>query len=130
MLSWYIDSSAIIKLIVAEKESPHLKEYISDNLLTSEISRIEVMRTVTVSAPALAPLAKKVLSALHTVDISPSVLYMAENFASDISLRTLDAIHVATALSLQQVIDGVITYDKEMSKDAKSLGLVVVSPGA
>ena len=129
-MSWYIDSSAIIKLIVAERESPHLKEYISENLLTSEISRVEVMRTVTVSASALAPLAKKVLGALHSVDISPSILYIAENFASDISLRTLDAIHVATALSLQQVINGVITYDKEMSKNAKALGLSVVSPGA
>ena len=129
-MSWYIDSSAIIKLIVAERESPHLKEYISENLLTSEISRVEVMRTVTVSASSLAPLAKKVLGALHSVDISPSILYIAENFASDISLRTLDAIHVATALSLQQVINGVITYDKEMSKNAKALGLSVVSPGA
>ncbi len=129
-MSWYIDSSAIIKLIVAERESPHLKEYISENLLTSEISRVEVMRTVTVSASSLAPLAKKVLGALHSVDISPSILYIAENFTSDISLRTLDAIHVATALSLQQVINGVITYDKEMSKNAKALGLSVVSPGA
>ena len=88
------------------------------------------MRTVTVSASSLAPLAKKVLGALHSIDISPSILYIAENFASDISLRTLDAIHVATALSLQQVINGVITYDKEMSKNAKALGLSVVSPGA
>jgi predicted nucleic acid-binding protein len=129
-LSWYIDSSAIIKLIVAEKESPDLKDYISNGLLTSEIARVEVLRTVTMNAPDLVASARKVLGALNTVDINASILYMAEDFGSEISLRTLDAIHVATALSVRDVIDGIITYDKGMSKDAKALGLSVVSPGA
>ena len=129
-MSWYIDSSAIIKLIVAEKESPDLKSYISDGLLTSEIARVEVLRTVTMNAPDFVASARKVLGALNTVDINASILYMAEDFGSEISLRTLDAIHVATALSMRDVIDGVITYDKGMSKDAKALGLSVVSPGA
>lgn len=129
-MSWYIDSSAIIKLIVAEKESPDLKDYISNGLLTSEIARVEVLRTVTMNAPDLVASARKVLGALNTVDINASILYMAEDFGSEISLRTLDAIHVATALSVRDVIDGIITYDKGMSKDAKALGLSVVSPGA
>ena len=129
-MSWYIDSSAIIKLIVAEKESPDLKNYISDGLLTSEIARVEVLRTVTMNAPDFVASAKKVLGALNTVDINASILYMAEDFGSEVSLRTLDAIHVATALSVRDVIEGVITYDKGMSKDAKALGLSVVSPGA
>lgn len=129
-MSWYIDSSAIIKLIVAEKESPDLQDYISHGLLTSEIARVEVLRTVTMNAPDFVASAKKVLGALNTVDINASILYMAEDFGSEISLRTLDAIHVATALSMRDVIEGVITYDKGISKDTKALGLIVVSPGA
>lgn len=129
-MSWYIDSSAIIKLIVAEKESPDLKNYISDGLLTSEIARVEVLRTVAMNAPELTASAKKVLGALNTVDINPSVLYTAENFASDVSLRTLDAIHVATALSMHDVINGLITYDKQMASNALRLGIKVLSPGA
>jgi predicted nucleic acid-binding protein len=82
------------------------------------------------NAPEFVASAKKVLGALNTVDINASILYMAEDFGSEISLRTLDAIHVATALSVRDVIEGIITYDKGMSKDAKALGLSVVSPGA
>ena len=54
----------------------------------------------------------------------------AEAFNEDVSLRTLDAIHVASALLISGSIDGMITYDKQMAKNAKKMGINVLSPGA
>jgi predicted nucleic acid-binding protein len=53
----------------------------------------------------------------------------AENFSSEITLRTLDAIHVATVMSLEGSIQGLITYDKQMAANAQLLGIKVISPG-
>jgi len=54
---------------------------------------------------------------------------VAENFAPEITLRTLDAIHVATVMSLEGTIEGLITYDKQMVRNAQLLGIKVLSPG-
>ena len=54
---------------------------------------------------------------------------LAENFPVSIILKSLDAIHVATVIFLNKSVKGVITYDKQMIKTAKELGIKVVSPG-
>jgi predicted nucleic acid-binding protein len=61
--------------------------------------------------------------------ISDAILLAAENFSSEITLRTLDAIHVATVMSLEGSIQGLITYDKQMAANAQLLGIKVISPG-
>lgn len=128
-MSWYIDSSAILKLILDESERKALVKFLKAPSVTSRISRVEVKRTVNRLAPEHLELAYSELEKLDYFPISTSVLNVAESFDQSITLRTLDAIQVATALYLGESIEGLISYDAQMLKNAKKLGLKVISPG-
>jgi len=127
-LTWYLDSSAILKLIFQDDESAALVRAIKNQCATSSISRIEVVRTIQCTNPEILGFAKVELSKLILVPISHAVIRIAESFAGLATLRSLDAIHVASALLMQDSIEGLITYDIQMARNAKELGLVVHSP--
>jgi len=127
-LNWYLDSSAILKLIFQEDESNALVRTITDQCVTSSISRIEVIRIVQRTNPGSLGFAREELSKLILVPISEAVIRIAESFAGLTTLRSLDAIHVASALLVQNSIGGLITYDMTMARNARELGLVVQSP--
>jgi len=127
-LTWYLDSSAILKLIFQEDESAALVRSIKGQCATSSISRIEVVRIVQRANPESLNFAKTELSRLILIPISEVVIRIAESFAGLATLRSLDAIHVASALLIQNSIDGLITYDLQMARNAQELGLVVHSP--
>ncbi|MCX6440545.1 MAG: type II toxin-antitoxin system VapC family toxin [Actinobacteria bacterium] len=128
-MSWYIDSSAILKLILDESERKFLVKFLKSPSVTSRVSRVEVKRTVNRLAPEHLELAFSELEKLDYFPISTSILNVAESFDQSITLRTLDAIQVATALYLGESIEGLISYDAQMLKNAKKLGLKVISPG-
>ncbi|HUX65728.1 MAG TPA: type II toxin-antitoxin system VapC family toxin [archaeon] len=127
-MTWYLDSSAILKLIFQEDESAALVRSIKGQCATSSISRIEVVRIVQRANPESLNFAKTELSRLILIPISEVVIRIAESFAGLATLRSLDAIHVASALLIQNSIDGLITYDLQMARNAQELGLVVHSP--
>jgi predicted nucleic acid-binding protein len=127
-LTWYLDSSAILKLIFQEDESAALVRSIKDQCVTSSISRVEVLRIVQRTNPESLNFAKTELSKFILIPISEVVIRIAESFAGLATLRSLDAIHVASALLIQDSIDGLITYDLQMARNAQELGLVVHSP--
>ncbi|HUW87194.1 MAG TPA: type II toxin-antitoxin system VapC family toxin [Candidatus Paceibacterota bacterium] len=127
-MNWYLDSSAILKLIFQEDESNALVRTITDQCVTSSISRIEVIRIVQRTNPGSLGFAREELSKLILVPISEAVIRIAESFAGLTTLRSLDAIHVASALLVQNSIGGLITYDMTMARNARELGLVVQSP--
>lgn len=128
-MNWYIDSSAIIKLIKPEAETAALLKIISSPLISSQLSRVEVFRTINLTNSALLESAHDVLIDIQMFPIENSILVIAENFSSFIELRTLDSIHLATAITLRNAIQGIITYDKELAKAAITLGFEVLSPG-
>jgi predicted nucleic acid-binding protein len=127
-LTWYLDSSAILKLIFQEDESAALVRLIKAQCVTSSISRIEVLRIVQRTNPESLNFAKTELSKFILIPISEVVIRIAESFAGLATLRSLDAIHVASALLIQDSIDGLITYDLQMARNTQELGLVVHSP--
>ena len=127
---WYIDSSAIIKLIKPEKESAALIKKLPNALITSRISRVEVARTITRFEPDLLDETYDILADIQMVPVEDSIITIAENLPQYIALRDLDSLHIASALAIKNVIKGVITYDKEMAKAAKTLGFTILSPGA
>ena len=129
-MSWYLDSSAILKFIFAEPERPVLVKEISGGVISSELSRLEVRRAVFKMQPSAIELADEELAKINFADLSGTVLRMAGSFGENISLGSLDAIHVATTLLLGERIEGLITYDKQMAKNAKKMGINVLSPGA
>lgn len=128
-ISWYFDSSAILKIIFKESDWPEVARYADEGVFTSRISRIEVLRTVARAAPTLRDQSESYLKGCSIVELEPAILRSAEQFDSTIKLATLDAIHIASALGIHPLIKGVITYDKLMLNQAKALGLAAISPG-
>ena len=128
-MSWYLDSSAILKTIFDEQERPDLLRFLNSQSTSSRLSKIEVRRTVARLVPTKTAEVNLELDKINFLPISNPILMVAENFSSEITLRTLDAIHIATVMSLEGSIEGLITYDRQMIANAKLLGIKVISPG-
>ena len=129
-MRYYLDSSAILKIIFQEDESAALAKFITEPAITSSISRVEVLRTVQRIDPSRVQLAQSELAKINIVEPIPSILTIAENFSHEVTLRSLDAIHIATLIFLSSATRGLITYDKLMAKNAEQLGLTVLAPGS
>ena len=128
-MSWYLDSSAILKTIFDEQERPDLLRFLNSQSTSSRLSKIEVRRTVARLVPTKTAEVNLELDKINFLPISNPILMAAENFSSEITLRTLDAIHIATVMSLEGSIEGLITYERQMIANAKLLGIKVISPG-
>ena len=126
---WYIDSSAILKLIKPEKESAALIKKFPSALIASRISRVEVTRTIIRFEPDLLDSTYDVLADIQMVPVEDSIITIAENLPQFINLRSLDSLHIASALAIKNVLKGIITYDKEMVIAANALGFKTLSPG-
>ena len=95
---WYIDSSAIIKLIKPEKESAALIKKLPRTLIASRISRVEVTRTIIRYEPDLLDETYDVFAAIQMVPVEDAIIRIAENLPQFIDLRSLDSLHIASAL--------------------------------
>lgn len=127
----YLDSSAIVKLIVPEPETPALVETLRSDSETasSVLARVEVLRAVrrVGARRAVADRAESILHRMALVRLEEGVVTAASTL-SPLELRTLDAIHLATALSLGSSIAGLITYDERLASAARAAGLTVQGP--
>ncbi len=127
----YLDSSAIIKLVVAEPESEALRAYLTGRKerVASGLARVEVFRALRRAhggTPILLHHADAVLEGIALVAVDEPVLRDAAGLEPRL-LRSLDAIHLATALSLGE-LDAVVTYDRRLAAAAAEAGLEVASP--
>ncbi|MBC7463553.1 MAG: type II toxin-antitoxin system VapC family toxin [Actinobacteria bacterium] len=127
-MSWYLDSSAILKLVFKEPLSKALRSALSSAPISSTLARIEVMRVVQRTNPKDLVTARNAFAKLTFIPINESVIRIAENFPDAPTLRSLDAIHIASALLVQSSIEGLITYDTNMAITAQEFGLKVLSP--
>lgn len=129
MAATYLDSSAIVKLAVREDESVALRRYLRRRrpLVSSSLARTEVMRALLPGGDDAVAAGWKVLSRLDLVRISTGVLDDAAVLLSS-ELRSLDAIHLATARRLGQDLGSLVTYDERMTEAATHLGHRVVAP--
>ncbi len=131
MKSYYIDSSAILSVVFDDANAKAMKPFLGSTFYTSNISRVEVMRAVFRIAPDREGIARKLLSAITIVPIRTSIVNQAERLPEKINIRGMDALHLATANSLDFLrIHGVITYDNQMAKAAQFLGFEVFAPKA
>lgn len=124
-MSWYVDSSAIVAVIFDEPEALALEEILESAPVTSRLSRVEVLRRVNKFDETLLPRAQKVISQFQLVEMAESILIRAESYPPQITVKTADAIHLATAETLSPLIEGVITLDKQMAINARKLNLTV-----
>jgi uncharacterized protein len=128
---WYVDSSALVKTVIAEPESKALLAWLGDkrDLVACELVRVEVVRAVRGSDPTAVPRALLAIGTLHLIRLDDRLLEHASALDPP-ELRSLDAIHLAAALALGPDLAGVVTYDSRMLAAARVLGLQVASPGA
>jgi predicted nucleic acid-binding protein len=125
----YLDSSAIVKLVVREPESTALRRYLRGKrpLVTSALARTEVARVLLPFGREAVERGDDVLSRLDLVRVNDRVL-TAAGALSPPELRSLDAIHLATAQQLGSDLVRICTYDDRMALAAKDLGWTVVAP--
>jgi predicted nucleic acid-binding protein len=127
----YLDSSALVKLVLSEAESPVLQESLKawPIRISSELAQVEVMRAVrrTTADSAVEKRAEEVLAALHLMKIDSDVLGRAARLEPR-TLRSLDAVHLASALSLGNDLGAIAVYDGALSAAASSCGLKVIAP--
>ena len=128
----YADSSALVKLVVDEPESAALKEHLRQSparLASSRVARVEVARAVRIASPSLAVQAdaRSLLEEVLLAPVGDVIIEAACHLASS-TLRTLDAIHLAT-LQLVDPEEAVI-YDRRLADAARGLGYPTVAPGA
>ena len=127
----YLDASALVKLAVTEPESNALTAWLRENtgltLVSSPIVRVEVPRAVWRADPGSLPQAYTVVRRLKEVYLTEAVLTRAAGVRPNV-LRTLDAIHVASAMSVRDNLTALVSYDKRMLAAAQEAGLPTASP--
>lgn len=127
----YLDSSAVVKLIVPEPETGALVETLRSDpeMVSSVLARVEVLRAVQRSGArrAVADRADSILCRMALVRLEEGIVTTASELRP-LELRTLDAIHLATALSLLPQLSGLVTYDARLASAARTAGLAVQVP--
>jgi predicted nucleic acid-binding protein len=127
----YADSSALVKLVIEEPESASLERHVQDRrlLATSRVALVEVARATAIAnpAPEVQAEAGRLLRSCLLVDVTDALLRSAAGLTSA-AVRTLDAIHLASALRIEP--DELVAYDRRLLAAAAELGLTVASPGA
>ncbi len=129
----YLDSSALVKLVQREAESEALRRFLrrrrADQVVTSALARVEVVRAVFAGGPPALEQARRQLARLDQVMLTTELLDRAATLAPNVPLRSLDAIHLAAAQVVGKELRAVVTYDRRMAEAARELGLAVEMPG-
>jgi predicted nucleic acid-binding protein len=125
----YLDASALVKLVLDEPQSEALRQAVRTwpRRATSRLAVVEVIRAVRRADARLEPRAARALAGVSLVVASDHVLRVAARLDPP-GIRTLDSIHVATALRLRQALVAFVSYDHRQLEAAAALGLPVVSP--
>ncbi|MCU0274526.1 MAG: type II toxin-antitoxin system VapC family toxin [Acidimicrobiales bacterium] len=131
-MPYYADTSALVKLVVAERESAALLRWLARDgrqLVSSDLARTELMRTVRRAVPDRAVLAREVLESVTLLQLPTEVFEIAGRL-EPATMRSLDALHLAAALHLGDDLEGLLTYDDRLATAAEAVGIPVVAPGA
>ena len=128
----YLDTSALAKLVTQEAESDRLRAYHAARAntvrVTSALAHAELLRAAHHLGDAAVRTARTVLARVELVDASLELLERAGTLAAGHRLRTLDAIHVATATVAGDRLEALITYDLRIAEAAAALTLPVARP--
>ncbi len=134
MSSCYLDASAIVKLATVEAETQALRAHLAQHqhLITSRLSTVEVSRALKrrgrESEAAAAEPIRQVLQQLQVVELDAAIAAAAADLAPA-TLRSLDAIHLASAIAIGEELTEMITYDARLAAAARDAGLEVQAPG-
>ena len=132
----YLDASAVVKLAREERGSAELSAWLDERTdeqwTSSTLIDVELVRALRRNDPSALTDVPRVLSLIYRVEVSDVVRATAAAYA-DPTLRSLDAIHLASAQTVASqahgVIEAFIAYDRRLAEAAGRLGMNVISPG-
>jgi hypothetical protein len=127
----YLDSAAVVKLAHAEQESRALRDWLGERAETgwtsSVLTEIESFRALARYAPDAVSRLPAVLDQIDLIDLSPPIRILAQT-ARPATVRSLDAIHLGTALHTRASLTSFVTYGKRLLDAAQAAGLPVDAP--
>jgi predicted nucleic acid-binding protein len=128
----YLDSSALVKLVQRETEAEALRRFLrkhrDDQLATSTLARVEVVRAVLAGGPIAIASARRQVSRIDQISLETELLDRAATPTTGVLLRSSDAIHLSSAQVIGAELRAIVTYDERMALVASSLGIVVEAP--
>jgi predicted nucleic acid-binding protein len=128
----YVDTSALFKLVRREAQSDALRAFFaeqsSERLVSSVLIVIETRRAALRESPEMLPRADVALTSVDQIGLSHAIVEAASRLPSR-SLRSLDAVHLATALLLGEEMTAFVSYDKRLSAAAREHRLPLTAPG-
>lgn len=128
---WYLDTSAAVKLVVDERHSAELSRWVgakAASIASSDLLRTELLRAVRRGAPNAMRQARQLLDSVTLLTITTDVFEHAAELGPE-SMRSLDALHLAAALTLGDDLDGIVTYDERLADATRVHGVAVMAPG-
>ncbi len=127
----YLDSSALLKVLIDEHESEALAQWLASRAdipkVSSELATVEVLRACRRIDEGVVPGARRLLSGLDLVPVTSEVIEQAA-LAGDPTVRSLDAIHLASAMVLRSDLSAFVAYDRRLREAAEAVGLAVSGP--
>jgi predicted nucleic acid-binding protein len=127
----YLDSAAVVKLVHAEAESAALRGWLDERAetgwISSVLTEIEAFRALARYAPEAASRLPAVLDLIDLIPLDPPIRILAQT-ARPATVRSLDAIHLGTALHARQALTSFVTYDKRLLDAVTAAGLPADSP--
>ena len=127
---YYLDTSAAVKLLIAEEGTDSLVRWLEsheDQVFSSDLLRTELLRVTRRTAPDLMVHARAILDALVILTLSTELCERAAILEPRL-LRSLDALHLAAALEMGDDLRGLVTYDRQLAAGAERLGIEVLAP--
>lgn len=129
-MAHYLDTSALVKLVVAERETAALLAWLEgreSEVVSSDLTRTELFRVVRRAAPKHSERARRVLDSITLIELRTAIFEEAGRLAPA-ALRALDALHLAAALRLGDDLDSIVTYDLRQADAARLNGIPITAP--
>ena len=126
----YLDASAVVRLLVQEPETAALRRRLGGwpRRASAALLRVELLRAVRrAGLPRLMEGARRQLASIHLIRLDDDLLERAAAL-EPVTMRSLDAIHLAAAVGLGADLAAVVTYDARISSAAQAIGLPVIAP--
>jgi predicted nucleic acid-binding protein len=125
---WYLDTSALAKLVRPEPATPALRRWLGRRRwILSDLHRVELRRAATRAGGRAPARADRLLAESDVISVTAEVFDAAGRLAPP-GLRSLDALHLAAAMSLGDDLGGLVTYGERQADAARDCGLTVAAP--
>lgn len=129
-MAFYLDTSALVKLVVAEPQTAALRAWLGEKertLVSCDLTRTELARAVRRVVPDRLVDANAVLDGITLLTL-PASVFVAAGRLDPVELRSLDALHLAAALELGDDLEALIAYDERLQDAARRNGIEVIAP--